>query len=81
MVNKGKLFEDRGLENQPITQTRGRNSSTILKKDEQLNKNIPCEAIQCNFIATERISLSAGKFGNLEIYVCDKCVKIFKGGK
>ncbi|WP_415311077.1 hypothetical protein [Candidatus Nitrosocosmicus sp. FF01] len=73
------LFEDRGLRNQRSDQTRGRKNSTRLSKEQRLNKNICCEAIFCDFEATEKISLSAGKFGTLEFFVCKKCIDKFNG--
>lgn len=72
------LFGDRGLRNQRrSTQTRGRNCSTDLSKEDGIIKNIPCDAVSCYAEATEKISISAGKFGRIDLFVCDKCIGIF----
>jgi hypothetical protein len=45
----------------------------------EIEKSKPiCEAVDCNDIGTERIDLSAGKFGVIELLVCSNCVLKFK---
>ena len=79
MVDNKKLFEVRGPGNKQITQTSSRNCSTDLSNEGEIIKNILCDAVSCYAKATEKISISAGKFGKIDLFVCDKCIEIFKG--
>jgi hypothetical protein len=47
---------------------------------EQVNRYI-CEAANCNNEATEKIEVSAGKHGIIELSVCKNCVSKFKEGQ
>ncbi|MDN5846924.1 MAG: hypothetical protein L0H53_11695 [Candidatus Nitrosocosmicus sp.] len=42
---------------------------------------LPCDALKCNEKASEKIELSAGIYGNLQINVCKNCIGIFKRGE
>jgi hypothetical protein len=50
-------------------------SKNYLSKD--VNKEI-CNAFGCSEKATEKINLSAGKFGEISLNLCDKCIKKFQ---
>jgi len=45
----------------------------------EIEKRKPtCEAVNCNDIGTERIVLSAGKYGYITLFVCRKCTSKFQ---
>jgi hypothetical protein len=48
------------------------------KEEKVFDKDIPCDALKCNNKATEKIELSAGIYGILQINVCKNCIGIFK---
>jgi len=47
---------------------------------EQVNSEI-CDAQDCNNEATEKIEVSAGKHGIIELSVCKNCVSKFQEDK
>ena len=42
------------------------------------DKDIVCEATGCYEKATKKVKVSAGKFGEISILVCKKCIHKFK---
>jgi hypothetical protein len=47
------------------------------KEGQKKNKNI-CDAFGCASEATEKLGVSAGKFGTITLSLCSRCVTIFK---
>jgi hypothetical protein len=47
------------------------------KEGQKNNKNI-CDAFGCFSEATDKLGVSAGKFGTITLRLCSKCVTIFK---
>ena len=47
-------------------------------KKEVPNKVVYCDRLNCNFIATRKIDVNAGKFGFVSLNVCNNCIKIFE---
>jgi hypothetical protein len=52
-------------------------SFEINSKDENLKTEI-CEATNCNNRAVEKIPLSTGGYGTIEILVCKSCASKFQ---
>ena len=50
------------------------------KAKQDINSSL-CEAVDCSFKATEKIDISAGKFGTISLYLCSKCIGIFQKQK
>ena len=44
-------------------------------------EDVLCEAVDCGEIATERLEVPAGDYGNLELYLCKECIQKFTGDK
>lgn len=38
----------------------------------------PCEAVDCEELATELVKVSAGRFGTITLIVCANCVGKFR---
>ena len=50
-------------------------SNNIISKE--INKDI-CNAFGCSQDATEKINVSAGKFGTISLSLCNNCITLFK---
>ena len=46
-------------------------------KSKKINKEI-CNAFGCSNYATEKINVSAGKFGTISLNLCNNCITLFK---
>ena len=53
----------------------GKKSQTY---DQLINQRITCNAAGCNRIGTIELKVPAGKFGDVTLFVCSKCVAKFK---
>jgi hypothetical protein len=56
----------------------GNNPNTNYNNNNSADYKDFCEAFGCSAIATKKINLSAGSYGNLTIKVCDKCIQLFQ---
>lgn len=45
--------------------------------DQLINQRITCDADGCDAVGSNAIKVSAGKFGEVTLYVCPKCVGKF----
>lgn len=52
------------------------NPETASYLEPQVNKPI-CEAVRCEEVATEQITVNAGEFGTLILSVCKSCTGKF----
>lgn len=51
------------------------------QNEDLYDKSIPCDALDCDAEASEKIELSAGIYGTIHINVCKNCIGIFKRGE
>ena len=53
-----------------------KNPETVSQLDPQINKPI-CEALGCEELASEQVTVNAGEFGTLILSVCTNCIGKF----
>jgi len=54
------------------------NTTPISEKIEKQYKSNCCDGYSCSEVATEKVNVSAGTFGNITLSLCSRCARLFE---